>query len=91
MPAQLCAQAPTATRSTPCCVLDIDAELMGCCSAHGTGVPRGPAAHARTSRSLEMSCLVITHVNGTAAYGRDPDLDAADEPAQAMAVAVMEL
>jgi hypothetical protein len=39
-----------------------------------------------------MSCLVISRVDGTAVYGRDPDLDAADEAAQARAVvAVMEL
>ena len=58
-------------------VVDIDAEFMGCYSVHGPGVPRGPAAYARTT--LAMARLMISHVHGTAIYGRDPSLTDDDE------------
>ena len=65
-----------ALRTVPLAV-DVDAEFMGAYGVFGPGAPRGPAAYSRAS--LALARLKISHVNGTAIYGRDPDLPEPDD------------
>lgn len=69
-------------------VVDVDAEFKGCYSVFGPGVPRGPAAYACTT--LEKARLMISHVHGTAIYGRDLTLVAEEEAAQAEEITALD-